>query len=103
MEEMNDDDIWGDEETEASFEEEEWETNDPFFEESEGETWTDTAGMEHELFDGELPDEAEYRSHWDTFEEATDYIEKILTGADIYFEIVEVDDGYDIYYMGGSE
>lgn len=106
MTEENDDDIWADEgiDAEVPQEEEGWAQNDRFFDDYlDGNTWTDSAGNEHELFTGDMETDAEIRQTFDTFQEAADYINEILTGADQFFEIVYDDDGYEVWYMGGSE
>lgn len=104
--ENEEDTTWADEETEAGTEEEEWERNDPFFDETIGNSWTDQEGGFHELHYGEPDiDESEYRQSFDTFDEATQYINEILTGADQFFDVYYDDEGkvYEVYYMGGSE
>lgn len=109
MEEYEDDDIYGDEEIEGEpepgREEDEWIENDPFFDDGSGFTWEDNSGNLHELYTGDLPEEAELRaSEFSTPEEAEAYIDKILTDVDQFFEIVyDEDKGYSVYYLGGSE
>lgn len=106
MSEEDDGDIWGDDYTEGRSEEDDWERNDPFFDEPSSSIWEDSEGATHELHYGEPEiEDAEYRQGFDSFDEARDYINEILTGADQYFDIYyDADDGsYEVYYMGGSE
>lgn len=100
----NEDNIWADEDIEASKEEDDWTNDDQFFAGSDDPfTWEDNEGNLHEIQTGEVFDEMELRQTFETAEEAADYIEEILTSADQYFEIYEDEEGYHVYYMGGSE
>lgn len=106
MTEDNDDGIWMDDESEAEPEESNWSRDDSFFDTVSQDGWEDGAGGWHELQYGEPEaEEAEYRTGFDTFEEAEAYIDEILTGADIYFDIFWDDETgqYEVYYMGGSD
>lgn len=75
-----------------------------FDDEYNGDPWEDSQGDLHELYQGwpEL-EGVEERTHFDTYEEAVNYINEILTTADQYFEVYEYDDEYYVFYMGGSE
>lgn len=106
MTEENDDDIWADNDAEAESEEDSWISNDPFFGGEGGSTWEDSQGVMHEVrYDEPDDDQMERRVGFDTFEEARDYIDEILTTADQYFDIFFDNEmeTYEVYYMGGSE
>lgn len=95
-------DIWADDDTEGDSEEE---GAFNFFDEPGGDTWEDSTGGFHELNYGEPELEgAEYRAHFDTFEESEVYINRILTGADQFFDIFydAEENMFEIWYMGGS-
>lgn len=100
------DDIFGDEEIEGPDSEEYgWSSNDNFFSEYFN-GWEDSQGNYHDILTSEPDDlDAELRVSFDTEQEAVDYINQILTGADQFFDIFYDADAeqYEVYYMGGSE
>lgn len=100
------DDIWADDESEAESEESGWMPDDPAFDYGGTFQWEDSQGAYHEVHYEPIEEgDAERRAGFDTFDEARDYINEILTGADQYFDVYwDEDEGvYAVWYMGGSE
>lgn len=105
---MTEDDLYGDEEEgwgEDAEEESEAERVTPDEEQDENFLeWYDSQGNYHEIEYGDPPeDSGEIRTTFQTYEEAKDYLFSILYGADQFFDIYYTENGYEVWYLGGSE
>lgn len=65
--------------------------------------WEDNLGNYHELQYGDPPEDGEERTPFKTFEEAENYISKIMTDVAAYFDIYYYDGWYHVWWSGETD